>query len=62
MSSSILSDPYNGVITVDAVAAAPGFTHRVSFTRAFSSVTGLSPTQFRRNRVDVKKQEVLFAS
>lgn len=45
----LMSDPANANLTVDAIAFDAGFNDRKNFYRVFKKVTGLSPTQFRRN-------------
>lgn len=45
----LMSDPANADLTVDAIAYDAGFNDRKNFYRVFKKVTGLSPTQFRRN-------------
>lgn len=45
----LMSDPANAGLTVDAIAFDAGFNDRKNFYRVFKKVTGLSPTQFRRN-------------
>lgn len=45
----LMSDPVNADLTVDAIAYDSGFNDRKNFYRVFKRVTGLSPTQFRRN-------------
>lgn len=45
----VMSDPANADLTVDAIAYDAGFNDRKNFYRVFKKVTGLSPTQFRRN-------------
>lgn len=45
----LMSDPANATLTVDAIAFDAGFNDRKNFYRVFKKVTGLSPTQFRRN-------------
>lgn len=45
----VMSDPENADLTVDAIAFDAGFNDRKNFYKVFKKVTGLSPTQFRRN-------------
>ena len=46
----LLSDPVNDRLTTDAIATDSGFNSRETFYRAFKSRTGITPTQFRKNR------------
>ena len=46
----LLSDPANDRLTADAIATDSGFNSRETFYRAFKSRTGITPTQFRKNR------------
>jgi len=46
----LLSDPANDHLTTDAVATDSGFNSRETFYRAFKARTGITPTQFRKNR------------
>lgn len=48
----ILSDKSPSKLTIDAVAFESGFNDRRSFYRVFKSVTGLSPSDFRKNLTD----------
>lgn len=45
----IMSAPGSGSLTIDGIAFESGFDNRVSFYRAFKKITGLSPTDFRKN-------------
>lgn len=46
----LLSDPANDTLTTDAIATDAGFNSRETFYRAFKARTGITPTQFRKNR------------
>lgn len=46
----LLSDPANDALTTDAIATDAGFNSRETFYRAFKARTGITPTQFRKNR------------
>lgn len=45
----IISDPKNRNLTTDAIAFDAGFNDRSGFYRVFKKITGLSPTDFRKN-------------
>jgi len=45
----ILSDADGQQLTADAIAFESGFNDRISFYRVFKKLTGLSPTEFRKN-------------
>jgi YesN/AraC family two-component response regulator len=38
--------------SIDQIAFDSGFNNRISFHRVFKKITGLSPTEFRKNVVD----------
>ncbi len=46
----IISDPSSDQYTVDALAQMTGFSNRNTFHNAFVKTTGLTPSEFRRNR------------
>jgi YesN/AraC family two-component response regulator len=47
----ILSKNSTGAFTIDAIAFDVGFNNRINFYRVFKIMTGLSPTEFRKNVV-----------
>lgn len=48
----IMSEAGNSDITIDAVAFESGFNDRKNFYKVFKKITGLSPTEFRRNMIN----------
>jgi AraC-like DNA-binding protein len=49
----ILSKNSTGAFTIDAIAFDVGFNNRINFYRVFKIMTGLSPTEFRKNVVQL---------
>ena len=47
----ILSDEYSEDISIDELAENAGFNDRKNFYRVFKKITGLSPTNFKNNRI-----------
>jgi len=48
----IMSDKKSDVISIDAIALEVGFGNRISFYQSFKKITGLTPSDFRNNKVD----------
>jgi len=48
----LLSDKEFKIYTLDDIALAIGFKDRKNFHRVFKKITGLSPTEFRKNVID----------
>lgn len=46
----ILSNKKSDVISIDAIAFDVGFNNRTSFYQSFKKITGLSPSDFRKNK------------
>lgn len=46
----ILSSEKSDIISIDAIALEVGFNNRTSFYQSFKKITGLSPSDFRKNR------------
>lgn len=47
----LLSSEKSDIISIDAIALEVGFNNRTSFYQSFKKITGLSPSDFRSNRV-----------
>lgn len=47
----LLSSEKSDIISIDAIAIEVGFNNRTSFYQSFKKITGLSPSDFRNNRV-----------
>lgn len=47
----LMTDPAHDLLTIDAIASESGFNSRETFYRAFKAQTGITPSQFRKNRV-----------
>lgn len=47
----LLSSEKSDIISIDAIALEVGFNNRTSFYQSFKKITGLSPSDFRNNRV-----------
>ncbi|MFT4224367.1 helix-turn-helix domain-containing protein [Dysgonomonas sp.] len=47
----LLSSEKPDIISIDAIALEVGFNNRTSFYQSFKKITGLSPSDFRNNRV-----------
>ncbi|MDL2314748.1 helix-turn-helix domain-containing protein [Bacteroidales bacterium OttesenSCG-928-C19] len=47
----LLSNPQNMKYSIDYIADEVGFTNRTTFSQVFKKVTGISPTEFRRNKI-----------
>ncbi|MFV0536323.1 MAG: helix-turn-helix domain-containing protein [Dysgonomonas sp.] len=47
----MLSSEKSDIISIDAIALEVGFNNRTSFYQSFKKITGLSPSDFRNNRV-----------
>lgn len=47
---TLISDPTSDQYTVDALAQMAGFSNRKTFHSAFVRTTGLTSSEFRRNR------------
>lgn len=48
----IMSDKKSDVISIDAIALEVGFGNRTSFYQSFKKITGLSPSDFRNNKMN----------
>lgn len=47
----LLSNPRNMKYSIDHIADEVGFTNRTTFSQVFKKVTGISPTEFRKNNI-----------
>lgn len=47
----LLSSEKSDIISIDAIALEVGFNNRTSFYQSFKKITGLSPSDFRNNRI-----------
>jgi len=47
----LLSSEKSDIISIDAIALEVGFNNRTSFYQSFKKITGLSPSDFRSNRL-----------
>jgi len=47
----IMSDEKSDLISIDAIALEVGFNNRISFYQSFKKITGLTPSDFRNNKV-----------
>lgn len=47
----IMSDEKSDLISLDAIALEVGFSNRTSFYQSFKKVTGLTPSDFRNNKI-----------
>ena len=47
----IMSDKKSDAISIDAIALEVGFGNRISFYQSFKKITGLTPSDFRNNKI-----------
>lgn len=47
----VMSDEKSDLISLDAIALEVGFSNRTSFYQSFKKVTGLTPSDFRNNKI-----------
>jgi AraC-type DNA-binding domain-containing proteins len=55
----IMSGEKSNLLSIDAIALEVGFGNRTSFYQSFKKITGLSPSDFRNNKVN-KKEDTDF--
>lgn len=48
----IMSEEKSDLISIDAIALEVGFNNRISFYQSFKKITGLTPSDFRNNKVN----------
>lgn len=54
----IMSDEKSDLISLDAIALEVGFSNRTSFYQSFKKVTGLTPSDFRSNKIKPTSSEI----
>ncbi|MBK5722331.1 helix-turn-helix domain-containing protein [Dysgonomonas sp. Marseille-P4677] len=54
----IMSDEKSDLISLDAIALEVGFSNRTSFYQSFKKVTGLTPSDFRNNKIKSEDSDV----
>jgi len=52
---SLLNDFYKKHLTIETIAYECGFNNRTSFYKAFKKQTGKLPTDYLKNKVELKK-------